>query len=365
MALTTFHLFAQLPQELRDIIWDAAIRPDVPSAHFFTAWNGEENKQHDDYSTMADRSVVGRGHKHGVPCGLAAPRSDRTDPDTASWFDDNPSAYMVDSALWTACWDSREAMIRRFGNRRVVYRKNYLTDMLTQEPPECDDSPATGTMVQDGKRQYFTVCPKTDLICLQPFNKHSILLWPTLESDVPIFNIRGSPRPHIALEFDPAWVEDEKLAFGDFHLSLPPFARYETELYSQNRTELGCVFQAGTAQLGSWAENLWLIDYRISRRPEAEPLDYNGGGRIVFQGRDCKYVEVKVNEDEEGKYWIMGHNRPRSSIRSFLTEFRLTLTGYDYTGMIRVRRTGGIRDLILSDVLRVPHLGVLACIADD
>ncbi|KAK0657210.1 hypothetical protein B0T16DRAFT_452692 [Cercophora newfieldiana] len=36
MAPKTFHPFPWLPPELRDMIWDFAIRPDRPGVHFFT-----------------------------------------------------------------------------------------------------------------------------------------------------------------------------------------------------------------------------------------------------------------------------------------------------------------------------------------
>ncbi|KAI0882285.1 uncharacterized protein GGS22DRAFT_49893 [Annulohypoxylon maeteangense] len=362
MALTTFHLFPQLPPELRDMIWEEAIRPDVPSAHFFTAWNGFENRMYEsDFQTLANYSVAGRGRQPDMPCGLAAPRCNREQPFTPSWFDNNPSVYMEDSGLWTACWGSRRAMIRRFGNRKVSYRKETLAQRFLGQAPEYNDAPATGTMVQDGRTQYFTVCPKTDLFCLQPFHKNGNVRWPTLERDVAIFNIRGSPRAHIALEFDPHWTDDEELRDESFRLSIPPLKRYEIELFGQTRTDLGSVFLAGTNQVGSWARALWFIDYRISRDPKAEPLDYSDGTRMVFQGRGCKYVEVRPDRHDTG--WIMGHKRQSASIRRFLYEFYVTLAG-DRDNSWIYQKIGDAGSIDAAELFRRPVIGVLACLRD-
>ncbi|KAI0837127.1 hypothetical protein F5Y06DRAFT_272053 [Hypoxylon sp. FL0890] len=361
MAPTTFHPFSELPKELRDLIWDAAIRRDVPSAHFFTAWDGMHDASI--FPNMVELSVAGRGVDHGVPCGLAAPRCNRAEPHCASWFDNNPSVYMEDSGLWTACKESREAMIRRFGNHRVTYQKGPLGKKAEAEYvklPEFNDAPATGTMVQNGKTQYFTVCPKTDLFCLQPLAKGNGIWWKYFEEDVPIFNERGSPRPNIALELNPSWMDDyvsdkdqkENSAKPD-EIHLP---RYYFELGECSRDELGCAFYAATDLLGNWASKLWFIDYRIRPDPKRDPLgeDLDLKGWAIFQGRGCKYAEVGCAIDSG---WIWGHDTPETSIHHFVERLKEKLEEYSEAHFASEWVTDPPRK-------NAPKIGVLACIPD-
>ncbi|KAF3058264.1 hypothetical protein GL218_05385 [Daldinia childiae] len=134
-------------------------------------------------------------------------------------------------------------MISRFGNHKITYQEQRdelsLAEYL-ELIKEANDAPTTGTMVQDGKRQYFTVCPKTDLFCLQPFVECGH--WEEFEKNMPIFNKLGSPEPHIALEFDPMWIN--------------PQTDEQWSMYN-------LAFEATTGALGRWASKLWFIDYRI------------------------------------------------------------------------------------------------------
>ncbi|OTA68810.1 hypothetical protein K449DRAFT_399138 [Hypoxylon sp. EC38] len=350
MTLITFHPFVRLPRELRDLIWDAAIRPDVPSAHFFTAWDGVSNAHK--FPIMVEFSVAGRGVRSTAPCGLAAPRCNSAEPERPSWFDNNPSVYMEDSGLWTACKESREAMIRRFGNHKVAYQKSPEDSEAGVEylkPPEFNDAPATGTMIQNGKIQYFTVCPSTDLFCLQPFGEHKAVCWKGFEEDVPIFNELGSPKPNIALELNPSWMDDDP----NFLKRGRRVPKYYWALGLYYRSEMGCTFYAATDILGRWASKLWFIDYRIRRDPEFASV--GDKWRTTFQGRGCKFIEIYDRLDPG---WIWGHDRPETSIHGFLERLDEKLEEYS-------------QDTFLSEWITfppredAPRIGILACIPDD
>ncbi|KAK3360086.1 hypothetical protein B0T25DRAFT_119600 [Lasiosphaeria hispida] len=82
------------------MIWDFAVRPDQPGAHFFTVLN---KRHEDELAVMKEHSVLRQSPV------LAAPRGCRDNEHSYSWTaSSNPSAYMVDSGLWTACRTSRE-----------------------------------------------------------------------------------------------------------------------------------------------------------------------------------------------------------------------------------------------------------------
>lgn len=109
MAATTFYRFQDLPKELRDMVWEFAILPDIPGVHIFSVgevsglgdWNSIRLEFHN-YKKYQDdiRSTF--------CCGLTAPRclpkgiefsraAHAAIP--ASWTSNNPSMYLVDSGL--------------------------------------------------------------------------------------------------------------------------------------------------------------------------------------------------------------------------------------------------------------------------
>lgn len=112
----TFIRFSRLPKELRDHIWDLAIQNHrfQREAHFFSV----------------DKTLCWRWSNYdpehflpywwGLRTPIGAPVWDNKD-NTASrngqhpaWDDpQNPSGYLMDSGLWDACPESREAMLRR------------------------------------------------------------------------------------------------------------------------------------------------------------------------------------------------------------------------------------------------------------
>lgn len=104
--LTTFHPFPRLPWELRNEIWKHSIRPlDRPGAHVF-------------YIEKRDLEDPGP-YECGVVCGpIEVEPCPLEDPDTylsvavpaktlSSGPSGNPSAYVVDGGLWTACKETR------------------------------------------------------------------------------------------------------------------------------------------------------------------------------------------------------------------------------------------------------------------
>lgn len=235
-------------------------------------------------------------------------------------------------------------MIRRFGKQRVAYQTGPLDSVgppgsATSSDDGINEAPATGTMVEKGKRQYFTVCPKTDLFCLQPFfGPDKVMCWRDFEQNVPVFNKHGSPKPHIALEFDPDWIN--QVAVDD-----------DTSYYDASEA-------FATEALHNWARNLWFIDYRIRRNLKAGPWDASFfNSNIRFQGRGCQYIEVDMFRLESWR-WTFTDNTPRTSIWVFLVMLRKAIRN-SYADDPTMFLNGGIVNYIF------PRVGVLACIPDD
>ncbi|KAK1763741.1 hypothetical protein QBC33DRAFT_549069 [Phialemonium atrogriseum] len=115
-------------------------------------------------------------------CALAAPRCSESDRQALSWTTSNPSAYLIDSGLWTACKELRERMERRFDTEG--WRRRIIPYRETPFEKELPDAPATATFTSSGERRCFTTYPKSDLFCLQPFDFDTID-WPTIRYQVP------------------------------------------------------------------------------------------------------------------------------------------------------------------------------------
>lgn len=112
----TFHPFPRLPVELRLAIWKLTLRTEGtprPGAHFFGILVPEEDP---DADSLMNQSFFPRNWRYTPNYRLIGPRWTTTSAEDrfvgikqepASWTDNNPSAYLVDSGLWLACRESQ------------------------------------------------------------------------------------------------------------------------------------------------------------------------------------------------------------------------------------------------------------------
>lgn len=312
----TFHPFPRLPKELRDMIWDFAIRPARPSVHFFSIYNPYKDSE---LAAMEEHTVVVRGRT----CGWAAPRGEGS---SYSWTASNPSVYLIDGGLWTACTESRERMEKHFRYQELRRELSEFCGSWWERP----DAPATGALLRNGEEQAFTVYPRTDLLCLQPFDPETLCWDDSLGKKVPFFNKNNDSYypDHLALELDPLWWEDVD-APGMMSLAIDMCQNIlESPLY------------------------LWFIDRRLRWNGDG-PVDISEG-RHVFHGNGCRYIEVRLRE-----YWTYdtGHTHQwDTGAFDFINELEHSLLELES------------QSLPLSDHSYpegMPQFGVLACLPDD
>lgn len=211
-------------------------------------------------------------------CDLAAPRCSKLDPETPSWTVSNPSSYLMDSGLWTACKESREIMEKRYDTLgwRQRCREHRYTTLYCGERP---DAPATNTFTSNGETQCFTTYPKSDLFCLQPYDFDTVD-WVMLREYVPIFNYQfGFDVNHVALEFDPKFVYPNPDC---------PLSTREYRFGYNSDGAVGCFARAASDDL-ALVKHLWIIDYRIKRLPGPLPLKHNGH---EFHDSSGRFLEV-------------------------------------------------------------------------
>ncbi len=327
MQSQTFHPFPRLPKELRDAIWALAIRPEQPSAHFFTVFDSSNDAE---WSALSRVSIR---HPLQARCGPATPESHATDESQErqfSWSQGNRSAYLIDSGLWTACTESRNAIERRFkvSEWKKTF-KNSSTRDIFENPPV---APAVVSFTSESEWQCCSTYPKTDVFFLRLFNPTTID-WKFLWSTVPIFqHEEGFFANHIALDYDPSWFKEGKF--------LP------SEVSWEGPGTIGSAITAAAA--ARWAEILWFVDARIKRSPKTALSTTEG--RHQFYGDGCRFTEVR--EGDQG--WELDNN---ADVFRFLVELWWKVDDY-----LRDEEPGDGSPCSDGPVLhyRTPVVGVLA-----
>ncbi|KAH0420954.1 hypothetical protein CcaCcLH18_13708 [Colletotrichum camelliae] len=177
MNIYTFPLFSQLPRELRDMIWDCALRPFEHGAHHFS---------------LEESSSRGPPNQH-TPRALEL---------CSIKSDENVSTYMLTRGLLTACEESRAAVER--SRRRAPFT-------ATPGSGETENTPRIITSKLDGRAQELFYYDSSDIIILRRGwgrTGHIVSDCLAIESD----NGQSGASPHfpkhIGLEID---LDDFKL----------------------------------------------------------------------------------------------------------------------------------------------------------
>lgn len=279
--MTTFHPFPRLPQEIRDLIWEKAanFRTEKRGVHFFTVFN---SRNEEESAALAEYKLKGPSRS----C-LAAPR--RKDGEGFSWTEGNASMYLLDRGLWTACSDSRAAMMK--ASVMTMCSKSctgcragdYISSDDTADMAKLHDGPRTAKFVLDGHEQEMIVWPENDLFCLQPYN------WNTL-SKIRLEHTAISSRHgklhlrHVAFELP----RDEIINLSREH-------DFQDDEYAPEPSSHPMVDRIesllGRGRLQN-IKNVWLIDYGLERanpRPAARQFCANG----------LRFIEVTERDDDE------------------------------------------------------------------
>ncbi|KAI7788105.1 hypothetical protein LA080_013412 [Diaporthe eres] len=291
--MAKFHPFADLPKELRDEIWDMAIRDDDPAVHFFSIYDAQNDP--DSVVNPAKKVYAPRAPcVPGFSVGFAAPR--RPGSDQLSWIDSNLSGYLIELGLWTAC-----------------FKCQFIRD--------------------NGERQYLTVRPSTDLLCLQ-LPDNSSISWDSkrhwqLIQDFPFKLFRGyenkwpwysSPIINVAVEFNPAWETfDPKKDHGPF--------KGITDSFSESNEIHGL-------------KTLWFIDYSLSRKYKSENRE-----RQTFRAGKLTFIEVDSADYE----WCCCPKKDRRCLGGCAR--RPTWSGYEMHGALALVNHLEMHNLMLADAL--------------
>lgn len=283
--MARFHPFKDLPKELRDRIWDTAIRDECPAVHFFTLYDA----QADPPSVVQPSKKVHATSASYVPefyLGLAAPRCRGSDQ--LSWTDGNISTYLTDSGLWTACHESRERMLRYFRPSETSPQVSKLMPVDWRTVQEICNQPTASINMEfirdNGERQYLTVRLSTDLLCLR-LPENSNISWNSRHhweriQDFPLFrwhshswHWESSYIMNVAVEYDPAWEKfHPRKDYGPF--------RGVTDGFSKVNEIHGLI-------------TFWFIDYRLRRKYKSDNCE-----RKTFRAGKLTFIEVTSTDYE-------------------------------------------------------------------
>ncbi|KAI8716374.1 hypothetical protein NCS52_00930800 [Fusarium sp. LHS14.1] len=341
---TSFPLFSRFPNEIQELIWDAAVRP-VPgrqNVQRFIIMDHYFNLANPPYPVLGDFIRFGRQDAPRFGFSLALP-----------WVDPqgnlNESVYAMDSGLWTACTASRAAMVRRF-------KKNeWWSDIPHQGPTarfaekeayagQKDVFHSATYKTREGESRYITINTE-DLNYLDPRHLDSIDWFHHYAGDpVPLIEyliIREVMRQerrlnskkrefreflryrgedgssflgfNIAIDFDPRMMD--ALANRPVH-----YCRGDLGMRSMSIIDMVDVLHENAAR------TLWFIDHRLRRRspesagptsdmhsegPETEApgsastLDAN---RQIFHADG--YILVEVRREDMGLWAIDINDKP-------------------------------------------------------
>ncbi|KAM0520705.1 hypothetical protein ACHAPE_003102 [Trichoderma viride] len=287
-----FHLFTSLPTELRLKVWKYSLRPynpTRPGAHFFSVTNFKEDGE--ELANLRVQCDLGSRceYNHGETYHLAAPKFGISH----SWTNNNPSSYLWDFGMWSACNESLKIIEDHYG------MEYWAAKLLKDSKGEHFSDPDVDACVpfifprSDGDWR-FAIRPNRDLVCIQPLNPPTIGYYRKsiyLTEDICMVNLDKGLRgiTNMAFEYDSSWCDDLMV------VSHPQDSR----AYFEEKSPRG-LFIRFFLESKAWGyrdDPIWLIDYGLKRDPLKRGL---GDDRprlpwrehMTFYANDRKFVEA-------------------------------------------------------------------------
>jgi hypothetical protein len=344
--------FADLPLEVREMIWEQAIwnREGLGAAHFFnTSKDGHEchkDVSEDPFSTTWAHTWW----DYRSPCW------DPSEPQKLRWSsEDNISGYTQNSGLWNACRESRRVLVRHWktrpqpylgpGRERLVHVDNFRV--------ENDDG------------DFFIVThPKQDLVCVN---------FASLRDNF-VHGRLGPNFTHFGFVFDPDWVQDIKQRSESSDHDYPYL-----EIHYRQREKPTMVdhFFHQLEEYGESNGQVWLIDYRL--KPTAklrhDKIAEGGKGPFVFRARDRRFIQVleedvkpggvPLSADTDDYWWTSdGDDSSNYELDPMPNSFPF-ITWYIERYFIALTDMGGFGGGYSPPVIWSPPVGVLGCVMEE
>ncbi|KAF5974097.1 hypothetical protein FBULB1_7929 [Fusarium bulbicola] len=257
--LSSFHCFGSLPPELQEHIWKLSVRPTKPGVQVFSLSSSSNanlsNKAGTAVASLATPSYF------SAPKWAFGPTSNYPQSlrdTTASWTHNNPSTYLFDSGLWSACIQSRNII------RNTLNEDKFLVVRTRANRHALGDTGLNISEASASRHRSIVVSPREDLFVLQ-LDHPDAFVWYLRDPAIPSETPAGSPQlRNVGWQYNPAWatsIRESPWSVGDL-------------------------------------ETLWLINYRIKRKywvPSEEEL--NEPEPQIFEGDGFRFTEVSAGDD--------------------------------------------------------------------
>ncbi|KAF5986403.1 hypothetical protein FBULB1_2466 [Fusarium bulbicola] len=239
---TEFHLFSALPTELRQEIWNLAIRPKEPGVHIFRVYGNHWDHQAPEAVRLSYHEDQFRGWGLAVPL----PHEDAACANKPSAR--SVSTYMIDMGLWTACRESMTMMRKAFPRPRSIK----FGGLRIPEPVMCH-------YISGGAPLYSTIDTLEDLVILR--------------SDSLGFQLEKN---------------DCALSFHFWQIGIEYGSDWGSQLYEYNHHRGECLAFDELSNLSDhWNfQCQCLVDYNLKRKANAPPYDglcFHAGNRRLIQ----------------------------------------------------------------------------------
>ncbi|KAF4338874.1 hypothetical protein FBEOM_7225 [Fusarium beomiforme] len=268
----SFHCFRNLPVEIQTEIWSSAVRPAEAGVQIFSLSSGHRSQSHEG---DAPESPWSDGYYLAAPKWAFGPKSGRfgaSNVTTASWTKNNPSTYLIDSGLWTACRQSHRVM------RDIL---SPTKPMAIRTKVRCDRSNVEVEAPESHSSQQHNiiVSPSQDLFILQP--EDSDMFSRFLFEDVIENNTTQGllQIQQVGWQYHPSWAS----------------SLHESTWIRSLETLCGYIVY-GVRFRG--LETLWLINYRIKRKHwVSSKAEFDGTNPKTFKTDGFQLIEVEINDD--------------------------------------------------------------------
>ncbi|RKL44220.1 hypothetical protein BFJ72_g3953 [Fusarium proliferatum] len=251
--MASFRRFADLPKEIRYMIWSDASQRGLAGVQIFELRTPKPKEDDESSDTTASGSRPPRHQLNAPLRSKCFPALDGS-PGTS-----NVSRYMADIGLWTACKESREVM------EKTTQRSKKILEMQAKEKYRYYHwEEHVLAIISCSTSQRFLVQPHADLFVIQPSKIEDIDWW-QVACDI---RKQFEPRDfafeiNIGIEWKVEWgIKQED---GDFNLLCEAFRDIRAQL--------------------------WIIDTNLKRK---EDMNNNTNDRCskVFYACDRKFLEV-------------------------------------------------------------------------
>lgn len=347
--------FADLPLELREIIWEQAIwnREGLSAAHFFNtskdALDSHKDVSEDPFSTTWTHTW----------CAYRSPCWDPSEPQKLRWSsEDNISGYTQNSGLWNACRESRRVLVRHWksrpqpylgpGRERLVFVDNFR--------------------VPDDDGDFFIVThPKQDLMCVDAAS---------LQNDF-VHGSLGQNFDHFGFVFDPDWVQDIQQRSESSHYTHDYDPYLEIHFRKREQPTMVDHFFHHLEEYWEAYGQVWLIDYRL--KPTAnlryDKVAEGGKQRFVFRARDRRFVQVFEEDIKPGgapllagtdDYWWTSDGDDSSNYdRDPVPNSFPFITRYIENYFMALTDMGGFGGSYSPQQMWSPIVGILGCVMEE